>query len=215
MKEPSYAILGLGRFGRKMTTVLASTGAQILIADQDKDTINRFASYATSAVCLDLSNANLLEDIGLEHIDIAVVDLSHHLEPAIMSITVAREMGIKKIIATAETNRAGKIFQRVGATEIVIPADEAAIRMARRLISEDFMEFYDLGGNLCIIKIHPKDAWVGKTIKNLRLPAKERVTIVAIEENGKMSMNYTPNTVIQRDSAITIALRKEDIYTYV
>ena len=215
MKEPSYAILGLGRFGRKMATVLETTGAQILIADQDQDMINRYARHATNAVCLDLSNASLLEDIGLEHIDIAVVDLSHHLVPAIMCITVARELGVKKIIATAGTNRSGDILKRVGAHEIVIPEDEAAIRMARRLISEDFMEYYDLGGNLCIIKIRPRKDWIGRSIRKLHLPAKERITIVAIEENGKTSMDFTPDTILQKKSSIIIALRKEDIYTYI
>ena len=87
MKDPSYAILGMGRFGRKLTTMLRATGAQILIADKDQDIINHYAEHATYAVCLDLTNANALEDIGLDHIDIAVVDLSSNLEPAIMAIT--------------------------------------------------------------------------------------------------------------------------------
>ena len=215
MKEPSYAILGMGRFGRKLTTMLRSTGAQILIADKDEAIINRYAVYATYAVCIDLTNVNAIEDIGLDHIDIAVIDLSSNLEPAILTITIARELGVNKIIATANTDRSGEILKRVGADEVIIPEDEAAMRLAKRLISDDYIEFHDLGGELCIIKIHPKKEWVGRSLNTLRLPARENVTVIAIEENGKMHMDFTPDTIIKEDSSIAIALRKNDIYSFV
>ena len=215
MKEPSYAILGLGRFGRKLTTLLASTGAEIIIADQDNDIINQFAEYAAYAVCLDLSNTAALQEIGLEHTDIAVVDVSHHLEAAIMAIMVARELGVERIVATASTDRFGEILKKVGADEVVIPEDEAAIRMAKRLISEDFMEYYDMGSNFCIIKIPPKKNWIGKSLKKLRLPEKEHVKIVAIEENGAISMDISSETILKESSALILALRKGDIFNFV
>lgn len=162
MKETSYAILGMGRFGRKLTTMLDATGAEILIADCNSDIINRYADHATTAVCLDLSNANALYDIGLEHINVAVIDLGTNLEPAVMCIMIAKELGVKHIIATANTTRFGEVLKKLGANEIIIPEDDAAVRMARRLISKDFLEYYDLGGNLCVIKAHPKKEWTKK-----------------------------------------------------
>lgn len=215
MYEPSYAILGMGRFNRKLTTMLAATGAEILIADQDVEVINRYAEYATHAVSLDLSNPTAILEIGLEHIDIAVIDISHHMEPSIMAIMMAKEQGVKKVIATASTRRYGEILKRIGADEIIIPEDEAAVRMAKRLISNEFMEFHDLGGSLCIIKIHPKEEWIGNSIKKLRLRQKERVNIIAIEEDGVMKMDFTPDTIIKRDSSLALALRKQDIYNFV
>lgn len=215
MNEPTYAILGMGRFNRKLTTMLAATGSEILIADQKKEVINRYAEYATHAVCVDLSNANALQEIGLEHIDIAVIDISHHMEPSILSIMVARELGVKRIIATASTRRFGEVLKKIGADEIIIPEDDAAVRLAKRLISEDFMEFYDLGGNLCVIKTHPKDKWVGKSLKSLRLRERERMNIVAIEKNGAMSMDFSPDTVLEKDSVIALAMKKQYLYDFV
>lgn len=215
MKETSYAVLGMGRFGRKLTTMLDATGAEILIADCNSDIINRYADHATTAVCLDLSNANSLYDIGLEHTDVAVIDLGTNLEPAVICIMIAKELGVKHIIATANTNRFGEILKKIGADEIIIPEDDAAVRMARRLISRDFLEYYDLGGNLCVIKAYPKKEWTKKSLEKLRLPESEHIRIIAIEKNGEMKMDFTPDLVLEEDMPIAIAIRKSDIYDFV
>lgn len=215
MKEPSYAILGMDRFGRKLTNLLSSTGCQILIADMDKDIINRYSSHATHAVCLDLTNINALQEIGLEHIDIAVIDLMNNLEAAIMSVMAAGEAHVKKIIATAGTYRYGEILRRIGADEIVIPQDEAAARMAKRLISEDFLEYHDLGGNLCVIKVYPRKEWTGKSIRKLRLRETENVNIVALESDGEMTMDYSADTIIREGSKLALVIKKRDIYQFV
>lgn len=215
MKEPSYAILGMGRYGRKLAVTLAGTGSEILIADPDSDIINHYASRVTHAVCLDLSNPNALADIGLNNIDVAIVDLSQQLEAAIMCTMVAREQGVRKIIATASTDRFSDILNRIGADEVVIPDDEAAVRMARRLISEDFMEYYDLGGELCVIKTHPKKSWTKKSLQKLRLFETEQVRIIAIERDGIMEMQFPPGTILSEDDTIALAIHKSGIYDFI
>lgn len=212
MKESSYAILGMGRFGRKLTETLAATGAEILIADQDEEVVNQYASLVTRAVCLDLANPVALEKIGLDSIDIAIVDLSGQLESSIMCAMVARELGARTIISTASTDRAREILLRVGTDEVVIPEDEAALRLARRLISEDFLEYYDIGGGLCVIKSRPKSSWTGRKLRLLDLPRKENVRIIAIERDGRMDMNVSADTVLDEDSVVALTIPKANIY---
>lgn len=83
------------------------------------------------------------------------------------------------------------------------------------MISEGFLEYYDLGGNLCVIKIHPKKEWVGKKIRELRLKEKYRVAVVALETNGEMNNEFTSDTVIREDSMMALSLKKSQIYDFV
>ena len=78
-KEASYAVLGLGRYGRKLAVTLAVTGSSILIADRNEEMVNRYADRVTQAVCGDLASEAVLNELGLEHIDIAIV-VHHHLK---------------------------------------------------------------------------------------------------------------------------------------
>ena len=214
-KEASYAVLGLGRYGRKLAVTLAVTGSSILIADRNEEMVNRYADRVTQAVCGDLASEAVLNELGLEHIDIAIVDLSHHLEAAIMAIMSARDHGVKKIIATASTERGKEILEKIGADEVVIPDDDAAVRMARRLISEDFMEYFDLGGGLCVIKTRPQKEWTRKSLAKLQLREKEQINIVAVERDGRMEAAVSPDIVLREDDIVAFTVEKDRIYDFI
>lgn len=211
MKEQAYAILGMGRYGCKMAQTLAGTGAQVLIADSDQDIINQYADKATYAVSLDMANPAALQGIGLERIDVAIVDLSDHLEESIVSIMVAKEQGVKRVIATARSDRFREVMLRVGADEVVIPEDSAAAQMARLLILDDFMTYFDIGGDLCVLKAQPKREWTKKSLRKLQL-REEQINIIAIDRNGQMDINISPETVLPEGCPVVLTIPKSRIY---
>lgn len=212
MDEYSYAIIGMNRYGIKLGQALSATGVQVLIADNNQDTINLYADKFTYAVCLDLANSEALNKIGLDQIDIAIVDLSDQLESAIVSVMVCKEQGVKKVIATARSDRFREVMLRVGADEVVIPEDTAAAQMARLLISEDFMAFFDIGGGMCILKTKPKPEWKKKSLRKLMLPENQNIKVIAIEQEGTMTTQIRADTVIPADCDLAIAIPKTQIY---
>ena len=215
MKENSYAILGLNRYGLKMAHTIASTGADVLIADENQDMINLHADKFTFAACLDLTNQNALSQIGLEQVDVAIVDLSENLEAAIVSVMVAKEQGVAKVIATAKSDRFREVLIRVGADEVVIPEDAAAAQMARLLITDDFMTYFDIGGDLCVIKVRPKKEWVNKSLRKLNLPETQQISIIAIEQDGVINSAISADTVIPGDCIVVMSTSKSHMYDFI
>ena len=214
-KELTYAFLGMNRYGSRLAQLIATTGAEILIADEHSDTVNLYADEFTSAVCLDLSNATALEKIGLDQIDVAVVDLYDKLESAIVSVMVAKEQGVGKVIATARSDRFREIMLRVGADEVVIPDDLAAAQMAKLLISADFMTYFDIGGKMCVLKVEPKREWINKSLRKLQLKEVEDINVIAIERNGEMETGIRADTVVPKDCLLVIALPKIKMYEFI
>ena len=215
MKEMTYAFLGMNRYGYRLALSIAATGAEVLIADGRKDVVDLYADSFTFAVCLDMANAAALEKIGLDQIDIVVVDLPDQLEAAIVSVMVAKEQGVKRVIATASSDRFRDVMMRVGADEVVIPYDTAAAQMAKLLISADFMTFFDIGGNLCVLKVQPRKEWVNQSLRKLQLKEKEQINVSAIELDGVMDSYVRADTVIPKDSTLVIALPKTQMYDFI
>ncbi|GEM_PF-1469118 len=214
-RELKYAFLGLNRYGLRLAHLIGATGAEILIADGDQDIINRYADEFTSAVCLDLSNSMALEKIELNKIDVAIVDSYDNLEAAIVSIMVAKEQGVGKVISTARSDRYRDVMLRVGADEVVIPEDLAAAQMAKLLISADFMTYYDIGGSLCILKVEPKREWINKSLKQLDLKKTEGINVIAFDRDGKMDVDVHADTIIPSDCLLVIALPKALMYEFI
>lgn len=215
MKENSFAILGLGRFGRKVAMPLTAAGAEVMIADSNEKKINEYGNRFTYAVTLDLRDVNALRKIGLDHIEVAIVDLSHNTDAAVMTILVAKEMGVKRVIATAATSHVAEILRRVGADEVIIPEDDAARQVAKRLISEEFMQYYDLGGEMCVIKIHPSKDWIGKSVRELDLHNKEKLNIISFEKEGVAISDFSPDYIIEEKDIIALAGHKSIIFNFV
>ncbi|MCR5797940.1 MAG: TrkA family potassium uptake protein [Eubacterium sp.] len=215
MKEKTYAILGLGGYGMKLAEAVRKTGAETIVADSDSVIIEKNAHRFTYAVSLDMRNIDALSEIGLENADIAVVDRVGNLEESIMCVIAAKNAGISSIIATAPNSTTKDILIKMGATEVVIPEEEAALRMARTLISEDFMEYIDIGEGLCVIRIFPLKPWIGKRIKDLQLRKTYNANIIAIMGEEGMTCRFQTDTVLTKDTAMYISINKKDVMNFV
>lgn len=189
----SIAVLGMGRFGQFLTDELCKKGADVLIADADEETIRRFSDSVSSAIKADLCDPESIRAIGLGEVDVAVVSMGSSLEASIMCVMMAKELGVPYVIAKAASLRMGDILRRVGADEIIYPEKESAEATARRLLSSDFLEFFDLGSELCVCSLKPKKDWIGKTLRELKLRDRYRLNIVAVRENGTTSASPDPD----------------------
>lgn len=216
MKEYVIAVLGLNTYGRKIAETVLNSGTEIMVADNDPYVINSVSDKYTYAVSLDLGNADAVSEIGLTDADIVIIDLSDNLEQSIICIMVAKEQGVKRIVATAPNRRFKEILLKMGANEVVIPAEEAAIRMARTVISSGFLEYIDIGGDLCVIKVKPPKAWIGKTVADLRLRTEENILIVAIrDESEECNINFDVNTKLRPDMVLILSIAKDRVMDFI
>ena len=208
----SIAVLGMGRFGRYIAEQLSSYGADLLIADGDGETINQLSSLASSAVIADLTDADAIKALGLADMDIVVVTMGSSLEASIMCVMVAKELGVPRVIAKAASERMGEILKRVGADEIIYPEKVVAFSTARKILSSNFLEYYNLDEDLCVVRMKPRAEWVGKTLSKLRLRNQYDVNVVSIlQDNAPPSTSPDPNVPISEDATLLVVAKKKDL----
>ncbi len=200
--KKSIAVLGLGRFGQFLTAELSRNGADVLIADEDEETVRKFANHVSCAVKADLNDPEVIRGLGLAGVDTVIVAMGSSLDSSIMCVMVAKELGVRHVIAKAASLRMGEILRRVGADEIIYPEKESAELTARRLLSSDFLEFFDLGSELCVFSMKPKKDWIGKTLRELRLRDRFGLNVIAIREGGKASATVNPDEALVADAEL-------------
>ena len=79
--------------------------------------------------------------LGGKNLDGVVVAVSENLEAGIMATMLCKEMGIPLVVAKAKNKLHGAILQRVGADRIVYPEIEMGSRVAKSLVSREFMDW--------------------------------------------------------------------------
>ncbi len=207
----SVAVLGLGKFGQKLAETLYNNGVDVIVADEDEEIVNHFSTKSTLAQVADLMDEESLKELGLSNVDTVVICMARHVEASLMCAMVAKELGVKYVLAKASTKRMEDILYKVGCDKVINIEEEAAIREARKLIATDFIDYFDLDDNLCIINMKPKDSWVGKNLKELNLREKFNVNVVAIKEKDGLTSHINPDMPLTKDSTLLLVTEKNNL----
>ncbi len=186
----SYAVLGIGRFGRGVALTLYESGADVMIVDKDDDRLRQYASRATYAVPADLSDEDTVKNLGLGSMDAVIVAMGMDIEASILCVMIAKEAGVPLVIAKARSKRMGEILTRVGADRIIYPEIESGVRVAKSLVSKYFINDFDVSKNVCILEMRVKDDWIGKTLAELDLRKKHRINVIAIKAAGSTEFDH-------------------------
>ncbi len=207
----SIAVLGLGKYGSSLADNLYEMGADVMVVDGKKETIQEFSEKATIAVVADLANEEEVKELGLSNMDIVVVTMGSDLEASILCVMEAKEQGVPFVVAKASSDRMAIILQKVGADRIINPEKETGIRTARILTSSSFLEFFAVDDNLCLVKMLPKEKWIGKNLKELNLRKKYKLNVVAVEEIGGKWSFIDPDRPFTENMNILAAIEKNDL----
>jgi trk system potassium uptake protein TrkA len=207
----SIAVIGLGRFGRKLAESLYDMGADVMAVDRNPEIIASISSRVNYAIEADVSSADALIGMGLGTMDVVVVAMGSDLTASIMSVMVAKEQGVPLVVAKAADKRMGQILTKIGADRIIFPEEETGFRTARTLVMDTFLEFFDIDDNLCLLEIKPKPEWIGKNLIELNLREKYRVNVIAVKDHSEMRSFIDPSRPLEDDTELLVILEKADL----
>jgi trk system potassium uptake protein TrkA len=208
-----FAVIGLGNFGFHAAKALFEDGNEVVAIDTDKARVQAIDPYSTEAVVLEATDKEALKSLGLENMDAVIVSTGTKISTSILICLYLQEIGVKKILAKALDEDHGKILKRVGATEIIHPERDMALRISRGLSRPNILDFIPLADEFDLVQVGPPREFIGKNLKELNLRAKYNVHIIAIKE--LVPENFVlvpPASFVIKDSDILIMLGKsEDI----
>ena len=207
----SIAVFGLGRFGRSLATELYNSGADVMVVDKNEFLIDEISDKVSYAVIADLTNEESIKKIGIENMDVVVVTMGSDLTASIMSVMVAKEVGVPYVIAKAADERMGNILSKMGADKVIYPEEEMGIRTAQTIVSDDFLEYFNIDNNLCLLEMKTRPEWVGKNLIELDLRNKYHINVVAVKFHSKMRSSIDPNRPLEADSKLVVILDKSDL----
>ena len=208
----SIAVFGIGRFGKSLALRLADMGVDVMVVDNNPEDIEKIADKVTYAIEANLTDADAIQALGLDDIDTVVVALGSDLQASIMSVMVAKEMGVPYVMAKASDERMGAILTKVGADKIIYPEEESGFRTARVLASESFIDYFDIAGTLCVLEMKPKPEWIGKNLIELNLRGNYKMNVIAIKDKSGTSSYIDPNKPLDADAELFVVVDKKDLH---
>lgn len=205
-----FAVIGLGSFGSNVARTLYERGHEVVAIDMDKDRIEEAKSFSSHAVLTDASAKENLEALGVTDMDVVVVSLGEAIEASVLTVLHLHELGLKRIVAKASTEDHGKILDAVGATEVINPEKDMAIRTALKLTSPHILECLPLISGVSIEEIAPPERFIGKSLRELDLRNKYGIQVIAVRELvPERTLYVPPASFVIKDSDILIVMGDE------
>ena len=209
-KNFSYGIIGLGKFGSALAYELAKSNVELLVIDKDEEKVKEFKEITDNAYVADSLDKKTLEESGIQNCDIAIVCIGEHIDITILTALNLVGLGVKKVIAKANSSEHGEILEKIGA-EVVYPERDIAIRLANRLEYTKILDFVALSEKINISKFIVPCSFLGKSIKELHVRAKYGLNIIAIESEEELIDIINPDYIF-KDGDILYASGSNDTF---
>lgn len=206
-----FTVIGLGSFGSYLAKTLYEKGHEVLVIDKDKDKVEEAKDFSSQAVWMDSADKESLKALGVQDMDVVVVSLGPEMEPSILTVLYLHELGVNRILAKALSLDHGKILEAIGATEVIYPERDMAVRLAQRLSSRNVLEYLPLAENISIQEIVPPEAFIGKKLRDLDLTNRYRVQVIAVRQLVPDRLIFIPGAdFVVKDSDVLVVMGEEE-----
>jgi trk system potassium uptake protein len=207
----SFLVIGLGRFGTSISYALADAGQDVLGVDSDPAVVQRMSSRLTHVVTLNGANEEALASLGVGNFDAVVVATGSNFESSILITLMLKRMGARYVVAKARTQQQEEVLVRVGADRVVQPERDAGQRLARRLISPNVLDYLTVEAGLSVAEMRAPDWMVGKSLEELDVRRKHKITILLIKNGPRLLISPDPDDHIQPGDILVVVGRDSDI----
>ena len=200
----------MGSFGESVALTLENMGCDVLVMDDSYEKIQDISDKVSYAMKADVADPDALQALGGKNLDGVVVAVSENLEAGIMATMLCKEMGIPLVVAKAKNKLQGAILKRVGADRIVYPEIEMGSRVAKSLVSREFMDWIELSNDYSMVEIAVPDKWVGRTLVDINVRERLGINVVGIIINGKIDVTLDPQKPLP-EGGILIVIGANDV----
>lgn len=188
-----FIVVGLGNFGTFLATRLSELGHDVIAIDSQPDLVDSLGHRVSHAVVGDATRRGVLEEAGARDSDAAVIAMGDHLAASVLVLLALRDIGVKEIFVKVSSAEHQRIADALGATESIFPERETALDLASRLTSGRLLQYVQLGPDFGLQEMPVPIAWYGRTLRELELPQRYRVQVVAVHDVLLDQMLPVPN----------------------
>lgn len=206
-----FVVVGLGHFGGWAARALFAQGHDVIAIEREAALADRFHDKVTAAVVGDATDCELLRQVGAADADAAIISTGQDLATSILATLALRDLGVKEIYVKIGSPEAGRALEAFGVRETIFPEREVADRLAHRITSKTVLEYIPLAPGFSIQELAIPDGWLGRSLRELALPAAHGIQVVALQDllTGTFEVVPDPDRLL-RESDVAIVAGKDD-----
>lgn len=208
----SFLVIGLGRFGRHLTTKLVELGNEVMVVDRDEERVARLASVATASCVGDCQDEQVLAALGVGNYDVCFVCVSDDFQCSLEVTATLKDLGAKYVVARADREKQTKFLRKIGADYVIHTEMDMAERAAIRFSARNAFDYFELTPKYSIFEIETPANWVGRTVAQVDVRHQYNVNILGVKEGDEIEPLLNPDYSFSAGTHLIIAGDKKDSF---
>ena len=173
-------LIGLGRFGRHIARQLNQMGHEIMAVDINEERVNKVLPFVTNAQIGNSTDAEFLDSLGIGNFDICFVAIGGDFQDSLETTSLLKE------------------------DKVVYPEKQVAKWASIRYTDDHILDYMEVDASHAIFEVEVPYEWIGKTVGGLDIRRKYDINILAVKNEGEVSIAVSPNTVLIAGSTILV-----------
>ena len=209
MKEKSFAVIGLGQFGRSVVKELLDNGMDVIAIDNDERVAKEVGKDLPTTFVADSTDEKALKELGVKDVDAAIVAYGDNQEASVLTTVILRELGVKNIIVRVDDDYYVPIVKKLGATEVITPQKAAGTALANRIGNEDYQDFYKLDDKYSVVSIMINPGFFPVTLKDMNPNKNYGVNIVLVKRGPRSFVPGGNDSILPDDTIFVVGTTKD------
>jgi len=193
MSRKRFIVIGLGNFGSSVAATLHELGHEVVAMDRDPERVDGVGRTVTRGAVGDGTDVQVLRRLGAENADAAVISTGADITASALSTLVMRDLGVQEVYVKVVSSEHARLIEKIGVTETIFPERESGIRLGRRISNRLLLNYIPLGSGFSLQEMAVPNAWVGHTLRELELPRKHGIILVALHDILRDEMVPVPD----------------------
>ena len=204
----SYAVFGLGKYGRAVAKELVKSGKEVLAVDMNQDLVNAASTEIPYCKCADVTDSEVIKQLGIANVDVVIISMATNLEASVMATVLCKEAGVKTVIVKCASEMNCKILSKIGADRVLFPEYDSGIRLAKNLVSYGFADIIELSKDVSMVELNVRPEWEGKNLLELNLRKKYSINVVALIQDKEVYVNIDPEKPLDKTMKLIVIANK-------
>jgi len=202
-----FIIIGLGNFGASVAETLHALGHDVAALDRNPERVDIMARIATKSAVGDGTDVRALKRIGAEDADAAVISTGDDITASAMAALVLRDLGVRELYVKVISGEHARLIEKLGITETVFPERDSGVRLGKRISSRLLLNYVPLGADFSLQEMAVPDEWVGKSLRQLELPKRHNISVVAVHDilTDRMQPVPDPDAPLKESDTLVVA----------
>ena len=204
-------IIGLGRFGRHMAKKFIEEGNDVLAVEISEERADSAIEIVQNIQIGDATDERFIQSLGVDNFDLCVIAIGDRFQVSLEITVLLKDMGAPYVIARASRDIHKKLLLRNGADYVVYGERELAERLAVKFGADNIFDYIVLDSEYAIYEIAVPRSWYGKSIVELSIRNKYKVSILATKKGGRIYPLPHPEHIFSPDETLMVMGNEESI----